>query len=77
VLKTGKDYDYVRNEMDLPRLRAMNAYNKKFPPEEVNLHRIYLMLACFFGVDKDEPEDDIPEEDLPDILETLKAFPQG
>lgn len=32
VLTMGKDYDYIRDQMDLPRIKALSEYQAKFPP---------------------------------------------
>lgn len=76
VLTTGHDYDYVRNHMDLPRLSALNAYNKKFPPNSVNTYRIRRLIEAYFGIEDDDTKE-VDEQQEPDILETLQNFPQG
>ena len=78
VLTTGKDYDYVRDQMDLPRIKALNEYHIKFPPADVGIQRLCRILEAFMGIEEkpihDELLDDEPEMD---ILEFAMQFPQG
>lgn len=72
MITLGKDFDYIRDEMDLPRLISLNAYQENNPPVSRTMHKVCLMLESFFGINNDNDE----EEPL-DILEALKQFPQG
>lgn len=74
MLTLGKDYDYVLNELDFPRVSALNAYHKQYPPAEVGIQRLCRILEAFMGIeDNSNPQDD-DEEDLEGML---NAFPQG
>ena len=73
----GKDYDYVRNEMDLPRLKALNAYQEKSPPTHLGVQRLCRILEAFMGIeDAPDPQQNDDDED-DDLEEMLNAFPQG
>jgi len=71
----GKDYDYVRNEMDLPRLRALSAYQQNNPPTSIGVKRLCRILEAFMGID-DQPVNTETEDD-DDLIEVLSNFPQG
>lgn len=73
----GKDYDYVRNEMDLPRLRALSAYQQSNPPANVGIQRLCRILEAFMGIDETPPAITVSEDDEDDMLEVLSNFPQG
>ncbi|WP_171304909.1 hypothetical protein [Acinetobacter pittii] len=74
----GKDYDYVRNEMDLPRLRALSAYQQSNPPAHIGIQRLCRILEAFMGIEETEPVKTISnEDDEDDMLEVLESFPQG
>jgi hypothetical protein len=78
VLTIGKDYDYVRNEMDLPRLRALSAYQQSNPPAHIGIQRLCRILEAFMGIEETEPVKTISnEDDEDDMLEVLESFPQG
>ncbi|MDC5188147.1 hypothetical protein OHW57_18035 [Acinetobacter baumannii] len=72
----GKDYDYVRNEMDLPRLRALSAYQQSNPPAHIGIQRLCRILEAFMGIDESQPVN-IESEDDDDLIEVLSNFPQG
>lgn len=74
VLTLAKDYDYVRNEVDLPRLSALNAYYEKLPPVQVSMQRVCLMLESFFGIETEKQD---TKNDEPDLIDMLMQFPQG
>ena len=75
MLTIGKDYDYVRNEMDIPRLNALNAYQEKTPPTNLGVQRLCRILEAFMGIEDSTPSaQDHNEDDLEDML---NAFPQG
>ena len=74
MMTTGKDYDYIRDQMDLPRISALNEYQTKLPPADVGIQRLCRILEAFMGIeDNSQPQDD--DED--DLEEMLSAFPQG
>lgn len=74
MMTTGKDYDYIRDQMDLPRISALNEYQTKFPPADVGIQRLCRILEAFMGIeDNSQPQDN--DED--DLEEMLSAFPQG
>ncbi|MCT9356645.1 hypothetical protein KTI19_16115 [Acinetobacter baumannii] len=70
----GKDYDYVRNEMDLPRLRALSAYQQSNPPAHIGIQRLCRILEAFMGIDETPQAITVSEDDM---LEVLSNFPQG
>lgn len=72
----GKDYDYVRNEMDLPRLRALSAYQQSNPPTNIGVQRLCRILETFMGIDESQPVNTESEDDY-DLIEVLSNFPQG
>lgn len=74
VLTTGKDYDYVRDQMDLPRLYALNEYQLKFPPADVGVQRLCRILEAFMGIEENQQQEECEEDDLEEML---SAFPQG
>lgn len=72
----GKDYEYVRDQMDLPRLQALNEYQMKFPPADIGVQRLCRILEAFMGIeDSSDPQQEDAEED--DLEEMLNTFPQG
>lgn len=74
-MTTGKDFDYIRDHYDLPRIKALNEYHTKFPPTDVGIQRLCRILEAFMGIeDNSNPQDD---EDEDDLEEMLNAFPQG
>lgn len=74
VLTTGKDYDYVRDQMDLPRLYAFNEYQLKFPPADIGVQRLCRILEAFMGIEENQQREESEEDDLEEML---SAFPQG
>ncbi|MDX8253708.1 hypothetical protein [Acinetobacter pittii] len=73
----GKDYDYVINEMDLPRLRALGAYQQSNPPAHIGIQRLCRILEAFMGIEETGPVKTISNDDEEDMLEVLESFPQG
>lgn len=77
-MTTGKDYDYLRREFDIPRLNALNACTRDSPPAHINMHRIRLILEAFMGIDSDPPNNEQQNEDDDDeLMNDLMNFPQG
>ncbi|HAV5432049.1 TPA: hypothetical protein JI046_15710 [Acinetobacter baumannii] len=76
MLTMGKDYDYVRNEMDLPRLRALSAYQQSNPPAHIGIQRLCRILEAFMGIDDSQPVNTESKDD-DDLIEVLNNFPQG
>ena len=73
-MTTGKDYEYIRDQMDLPRIKALNEYQTKFPPADIGVQRLCRILEAFMGIeDNSQPKGD--DED--DLEEMLNAFQQG
>ena len=72
----GKDYDYVRNEMDLPRLRALSAYQQSNPPAHIGIQHLCRILEAFMGIDESQPVNTESGDD-DDLIEVLSNFPQG
>ena len=77
VLTLGKDYDYVRNELDFPRVKALNAYHKQCPPSHVGIQRLCRILEAFMGIDDSTGSDDTQRDDEDDLMDALINFPQG
>ncbi len=77
VLTLGKDYDYVRNELDFPRVKALNAYHKQCPPSHVGIQRLCRILEAFMGIEDSTSSDDTQSDDEDDLMDALINFPQG
>ena len=75
MMTTGKDFDYIRDQMDLPRIKALNEYQIKFPPADVGVQRLCRILEAFMGIEDADPSPQGDDED--DLEEMLNAFPQG
>lgn len=73
----GEDYDYVRNEMDLPRLRALSAYQQSNPPAHVGIQRLCRILEAFMGIDETPPPITVSDDEEDDMIEVFESFPQG
>lgn len=76
VLTLGKDYDYVRNELDFPRVKALNAYHKQCPPSHVGIQRLCRILEAFMGIEENT-NDIVSEDDDSDLIDDLMNFPQS
>ena len=77
MLTYGKDYEYVRNELDFPRITALNAYHKQYPPSHVGIQRLCRILEAFMGIEGSPSSDNGGEEDEDDLVTDLNNFPQG
>ncbi len=77
VLTLGKDYDYVRNELDFPRVKALNAYHKQCPPSHVGIQRLCRILEAFMGIEDSTGSVDTQSDDEDDLMDALINFPQG
>lgn len=75
MLSTGKDFEYIMSEYDIPRLKALNAYNIRTPPTHIGVQRLCRILEAFAGIDSDLPADHSDDED--DLFSDLRNFPQG
>nr|WP_218945263.1 hypothetical protein [Acinetobacter sp. YH12239] len=73
----GKDYDYVRNELDFPRVKALNAYHKQCPPSHVGIQRLCRILEAFMGIEDSTGSEDTQSNDEDDLMDALINFPQG
>lgn len=73
----GKDYDYVRNELDIPRLRALNAYQRDYPPASIGVQRLCRILEAFMGIEETPQAITVSDDDEDDMLEVLERYPQG
>lgn len=62
--------------MDLPRLRALSAYQQSNPPAHIGIQRLCRILEAFMGIDESQPVN-IESEDDDDLIEVLSNFPQG
>ena len=69
---TGWTWDYIENQMDIPRLASMNAYWAKHPP-------LHVMVQWFMGIEEKSVVDDLmgDDDDEDDLLTELSSFPQG
>lgn len=69
---TGYTWEYIENNMDLPRLASMNAYWAKHPP-------LHLMIQHFMGIEAKSElgEQLLDAEPEMDILDFAQQFPQG
>ncbi|WP_159725650.1 hypothetical protein [Acinetobacter proteolyticus] len=76
MLTLGRDYDYVRNEVDLIRLKALNAYQREYPPTNIGVQRLCRILEAFMGIEDNTPMSDI-SDDEDELMEVLNNFPQG
>jgi hypothetical protein len=76
VLTLGRDYDYVRDEMDLIRLKALNAYQREYPPTNIGVQRLCRILEAFMGIEDNAPISDITDDE-DDLMDVLNNFPQG
>jgi len=73
----GKDYDYVRDEMDLPRLRALGAYQQSNPPAHIGIQRLCRILEAFAGIEELNPAITVSDDDEDDMMQVLESFPQN
>lgn len=76
VLTLGRDYDYVRDEVDLIRLKALNAYQREYPPTNIGVQRLCRILEAFMGIEDNSDKLDA-NDDEEDLMEVLQNFPQG
>ena len=69
---TGWTWDYIENQMDIPRLASMNAYWAKHPP-------LHVMVQWFMGIEEKSVAGDLmgDDDDEDDLLTELSSFPQG
>ena len=69
----GWSWEYIDDSMTLPRLSAINSYQKAHPP-------LHIMVAAYLGVNKDKASDGTaaPAAGLNENGESLfDLFPQG
>jgi hypothetical protein len=60
-------YDEIGEQLDLPRIKALNAYHRENPP-------LHLMVASYLGFgEKPKP---VITEATPDLFAELGAFQQ-
>lgn len=76
MLTLGRDYDYVRDEIDLIRLKALNAYQREYPPTNIGVQRLCRILEAFMGIEDNAHISDITDDE-DDLMEVLNNFPQG
>lgn len=67
----------MRNELDIPRLRALNAYQRDYPPTNIGVQRLCRILEAFMGIDETPQAIIVSDDDEDDMLEVLERFPQG
>lgn len=75
MLSTGKDFEYVISEFDIPRLKALNSYNSRTPPTHIGVMRLCRILEAFAGIESDQPVEQSDDDD--DLFSDLRNFPQG
>ncbi len=46
-ITTGMSIEQVREQFDIPRLKAFNSYTEKYPPQ-------HLLIASYFGFPKEK-----------------------
>ena len=67
----------MRNELDFPRVKALNAYHKQCPPSHVGIQRLCRILEAFMGIEDSTGSDDTQSDDEDDLMDALINFPQG
>ncbi|ENX22471.1 hypothetical protein F892_01713 [Acinetobacter vivianii] len=77
MLTLGRDYNYVRDEIDLIRLKALNAYQREYPPTNIGVQRLCRILEAFAGIEDNPKKYLTSEDDEEDLLDVLANFPQG
>ncbi len=65
VMTTGMDIETVREQFDIPRLIAFNAYTEKYPPQ-------HILIASYFGFPKEKPK----QPDEGDLAALMAEFEQ-
>lgn len=64
---TGMSLNDIADQFDLPRLDALYAYHKKFPP-------LHIMVAAYLGAGESKPTS---QQNQPDLFAELAQFPGG
>lgn len=77
MLILGKDYDYVRNELDFPRVKALNVYQKQFPPSHIGIQRLCRLIEAFMGIEDNTGLDSSQCHNEDYLFADLQNFPQG
>lgn len=68
MMCTGLRLPDIRADLDIPTLRAMNAYWKKHPP-------LNLMVQAYLGIESTDSKPN--NKDQPNLIQVLQNFPQG
>lgn len=76
MLSTGKDFEYIVSEYDIPRMKALNAHHTRTPPTYIGVQRLCRILEAFAGIESDQPSDQSNDDD-DDLFTDLRNFPQG
>ena len=76
VLTLGRDYDYVRDEVDLIRLKALNAYQREYPPTNIGVQRLCRILEAFMGIE-DNSQIYSFDDNEDNLFEIIENYPQG
>jgi len=63
--------------MDLPRLRALSAYQQSNPPAHIGIQRLCRILEAFMGIEETPQAITVSDDEEDDMLEVLESFPQG
>lgn len=66
----------MTQEMDLPRLRALSAYQQSNPPAHIG-QRLCRILEAFMGIEETPQAITVSDDEEDDMLEVLESFPQG
>ena len=67
----------MRNELDFPRVKALNAYHKQCPPSHVGIQRLCRILEAFMGIEDSTGSDETQSDNEDDLMDALINFPQG
>lgn len=67
-MSTGLDFDQVRDQFDLPRLKAMNKYWENYPP-------IHIMIAGYLGIKPSEKAPELSNDEH--LIQLMQALGQG
>jgi hypothetical protein len=61
------DIESIRDQFDLPRLKAFNTYTEQYPPQ-------HILIAAYFGYGTKKKE--VEQLDGNELVELMAAFPE-
>lgn len=67
----------MRNELDFPRVKALNVYQKQFPPSHVGIQRLCRLIEAFMGIEDNSGSEGSQSDNEDDLFADLQNFPQG